>query len=118
MVAKVFEAPATKKCCAELCCGLDGVGRYSHELTQMLPPVCQLYSELADYYRLVRGSTLNLDVSLGGLTHQLLTARMDGKQTVLPSCAAAHFLAAFTHSLLRTYLLIATLRELAYFPSC
>ena len=43
---------------------------------QMLLPVRQLYSEPSEYYRLVRGSTPNLDVSLGGLTHHVPTARM------------------------------------------
>ena len=52
---------------------------------QMLPPVCQLYSEPADYYRLVRHSTLHLDVSLGGLTHQVLTARMGPGKQLAPS---------------------------------
>ena len=42
----------------------------------LLLPLSQLFSMPSDYYQLVRGSVPGLAVSLGGLPHHLLTARM------------------------------------------
>ena len=72
----------------------------------LLLPVSQLFSMPSNYYQLVRGSVRGLAVSLGGLPHHLLTARMGSSKRLwlgLLSCPHCGPFSQAEHSL-RTWL--------------